>query len=61
MRQNPTMDRPAKKPPTAPGEQRPRDDDDREAIGMGDDDLTDDDLDELEDDVDIEDESDDEG
>jgi hypothetical protein len=57
MRQNMTMDRPAKKPPTgAPGERDRRDDDDdREAVGTGDDELSDDDLDELEDDEEIED------
>ena len=58
MRQNTTIDRPAKKPSTVrPGEQGRRDDD-REAVGSGDDDLTDD-LDELEDEEDIEDESED--
>ena len=53
------MDRPAKKPsPAQPGE-RPRQDDDRGAVGMGDDDLTDDEIDELEDEEGFEDEGED--
>ena len=53
MRQSTTMDRPAKKPSTGPRNEQDRLDDDREAIAGGDDDLTDDELDELEDDEDI--------
>ena len=58
MRQTTTMDRPKGPSSARPGEQGRREDDDREAIGIGDDDLTDDELDEL-DDEDIEDESED--
>ena len=56
MRQGTTMDRPAKK---RPGQQdRDEEREDREAIAGGDEDLTEDDLDDLDDEEGLEDEGD---